>query len=597
MILLTLKMNKLNTNVNTFKKSIESTVKAISKKSDINILFGSDIKNSDQNVNLPEFNEKKLNKSKVSIRGKSDSASLVNRYHNKIVHQKMSPKNIEAKIIFDEIEFLRCELLGGLKYPGIKKNLLDFEQEHIKEKKNENVKLNKSETFKLYLKNNILGLNLANELDEVSDPIIKSLKKILKNQKLHIFNKISDQKEFSLEVLKLINTVIDDHIQNKEDNNAESNANDEKEESQKEEINEQTEEYQSYEITDTTESQNAENVENDDSLNEVGSDEESSDYSSSPSNDFKDIIDTTFKYSVYTKKFDSITTAEKLCDTEEASKLRKQLDKQTEKLDSTITILANKLQRKLLSKQNRWWEFDLEEGILDSGKLARIITSPESSLSYKKEKDTEFKDTVVSLLIDNSGSMRGRPITIAAISTDILAKTLERCGIKVEVLGFTTKTWKGGKARDTWIKDNKPKLPGRLNELLHIIYKNADAPVRRTKKNFGIMLKEGLLKENIDGEALDWAYKRLNVRSEKRKILMVISDGAPVDDSTLSSNKSNYLDNHLKYVIKSIEKRATVELIAIGIGHDVTRYYEKAVTILDVDDLGGVMSKQLINLF
>ncbi len=597
MILLTLKMNKLNTNVNTFKKSIESTVKAISKKSDINILFGSDIKNSDQNLNLPEFNEKKLNKSKLSIRGKSDSASLVHRYHDKIVHQKMSPKNIEAKIIFDEIEFLRCEILGGLKYPGIKKNLLDFEQERIKEKKNENVKLNKSETFKLYLKNNILGLNLAHELDEVCDPIIKPLKKTLKNQKLHIFNKISDQKEFSLEALKLINTVIDEHIQNKEDNNAESNADEEKEESQKEEINEQTEEYQSYEITDTSESQNAENVENDDSLNEVGSDEESSDYSSSPSNDFKDIIDTTFKYSVYTKKFDSITTAEKLCDTEEASKLRKQLDKQTEKLDSTITILANKLQRKLLSKQNRWWEFDLEEGILDSGKLARIITSPESSLSYKKEKDTEFKDTVVSLLIDNSGSMRGRPITIAAISTDILAKTLERCGIKVEVLGFTTKTWKGGKARDTWIKDNKPKLPGRLNELLHIIYKNADAPVRRTKKNFGIMLKEGLLKENIDGEALDWAYKRLNVRSEKRKILMVISDGAPVDDSTLSSNKSNYLDNHLKYVIKSIEKRGTVELIAIGIGHDVTRYYEKAVTILDVDDLGGVMSKQLINLF
>ena len=318
---------------------------------------------------------------------------------------------------------------------------------------------------------------------------------------------------------------------------------------------------------------------------------------SSSSNNFKADIDTHFKYSIYTKKFDSITTADKLCDAEEASKLRKQLDKQTEKLDSTITILANKLQRKLLSKQNRWWEFDLEEGILDSGKLARIITTPESSLSYKKEKDTEFKDTVVSLLIDNSGSMRGRPITIAAISTDILARTLERCGIKVEVLGFTTRTWKGGKARDAWIKENKPKLPGRLNELLHIIYKNADVPVRRTKKNFGIMLKEGLLKENIDGEALDWAYKRLNARSEKRKILMVISDGAPVDDSTLSSNKSNYLDNHLKYTIKSIEKRGTVELLAIGIGHDVTRYYAKAVTILDVDNLGSVMSKQLINLF
>ncbi|MEC8100448.1 MAG: cobaltochelatase subunit CobT, partial [Pseudomonadota bacterium] len=412
-----------------------------------------------------------------------------------------------------------------------------------------------------------------------------------------ILEKISNQKEFSIEVLKLINDVINENVQNEKDNNEKSDDNSEDQENLDQEINKQTEEYQSFEITDTVESQSTDSLENDESLNEVGSEEESSDYSSSSSNDFKDDIDTHFKYSIYTKKFDSITTADRLCDAEEASKLRKQLDKQTEKLDSTITILANKLQRKLLSKQNRWWEFDLEEGILDSGKLARIITTPESSLSYKKEKDTEFKDTVVSLLIDNSGSMRGRPITIAAISTDILARTLERCGIKVEVLGFTTRTWKGGKTRDTWIKENKPKLPGRLNELLHIIYKNADAPVRRTRKNFGIMLKEGLLKENIDGEALDWAYKRLIARSEKRKILMVISDGAPVDDSTLSSNKSNYLDNHLKYIIKSIEKRGTVELLAIGIGHDVTRYYAKAVTILDVDDLGSVMSKQLINLF
>ena len=292
-----------------------------------------------------------------------------------------------------------------------------------------------------------------------------------------------------------------------------------------------------------------------------------------------------------------MTLAENLCDAEETQKLRKQLDIQTKKLDSTITVLANKLQRKLLSKQTRWWEFDLEEGVLDSGKLSRVIISPDNSLSYKKEKDTEFKDTVVSLLIDNSGSMRGRPITIAAISTDILAKTLERCGIKVEVLGFTTKTWKGGRTRDHWIRENKPENPGRLNELLHIVYKNADSAVRRSKKNFGIMLKEGLLKENIDGEALDWAYKRLSVRPEKRKILMVISDGAPVDDSTLSSNKSTYLDSHLKNVIKFIEKKTPIELLAIGIGHDVTRYYSKAVTILDADDLGNVMSKQLIDLF
>ena len=590
-------MNKLDTNINTFKKSIESTIKAISKKSNINILFGSENKNLDQDVNLPEINKKKLFKSKLTIRGRSDSASLVNRYHNKILHQKMSPKSLDSKAIFDEIEQLRCELLGSLKYPGIKKNLLDFDIEYINEKINENVKLSKSETFKFFLKNNILGLNLYNYFYEASDPIIKSLDKTLKSEKIQILEKISNQKEFSEEILKLINAVIDQNIKNEEDNSKNNEEDNAEQANQDQEDKNHTEEFQSFEITDTAENQSIESTEHDDSLHEIGSDKEDSNYNSSPSNDFKDNIEINFKYSIYTKEFDSVTNADKLCDVEEAFKLRKQLDKQTEKLDSTITILANKLQRKLLSKQNRWWEFDLEEGILDSGKLARIITSPESSLSYKKEKDTEFKDTVVSLLIDNSGSMRGRPITIAAISTDILARTLERCGIKVEVLGFTTKTWKGGKARDTWIKENKPQLPGRLNELLHIIYKNADAPIRRTKRNFGIMLKEGLLKENIDGEALDWAYKRLNARSEKRKILMVISDGAPVDDSTLSSNKSNYLDNHLKHIIKAIEKRGSVELLAIGIGHDVTRYYAKAVTILDVDDLGSVMSKQLINLF
>ena len=590
-------MNKSDTSINNFKKSIESTIKAISKKPNINISFGSDNKGSYHNVILPEIDKNKINKSKLSIRGRSDSASLVCRHHDKKIHQKMSPESSEAKVIFDELEFLRCELLGSLKYPGIKKNLLDYDIEYINEKITQNTKLSKSETFKLFLKNKILRLKLCDQLSKVSDPIINALNKTFKNELPHILNKISNQKEFSIEVLKLINTVIDQNVSNEKDNKEKNEDTTDEKQNLDQETNKENEEYQSFDITDTAESQSTESLEDEESLDEVGSEKESADYTSSPSNDFKDNIDRHFKYSIYTKKFDSITTADKLCDAEETSKLRKQLDKQTEKLDSTITILANKLQRKLLSKQNRWWEFDLEEGILDSGKLARIITSPESSLSYKKEKDTEFKDTVVSLLIDNSGSMRGRPITIAAISTDILARTLERCGIKVEVLGFTTRTWKGGKARDTWIKENKPKLPGRLNELLHIIYKNADTPVRRTKKNFGIMLKEGLLKENIDGEALDWAYKRLNARSEKRKILMVISDGAPVDDSTLSSNKSNYLDNHLKHIIKSIEKRATVELLAIGIGHDVTRYYDKAITILDVDDLGSVMSKQLINLF
>ena len=297
-----------------------------------------------------------------------------------------------------------------------------FRSEYINEKITENIKLSKPETFKLFLKNNVLGLNLYNKLSEVSDPIVDSLNKALKNNNIQILDKISNQKEFSIEVLKLINDVIDQNVQNENKNNEKNDDNSEEQENLEQETKKQTEEYQSFEITDTAESQSTDSLENDESLNEVGSEEESSDYNSSSRNDFKDSIETHFKYSIYTKKFDSVTNADKLCDAEEASKLRKQLDKQTEKLDSTITILANKLQRKLLSKQNRWWEFDLEEGILDSGKLARVITTPESSLSYKKEKDTEFKDTVVSLLIDNSGSMRGRPITIAAISTDILAK-------------------------------------------------------------------------------------------------------------------------------------------------------------------------------
>ncbi len=589
-------MNKEDKNINTFKKSIESTIKAVAKKPDISVLFGSEKGNTQESVNLPEINKIRLHKSKLNIRGKSDSASLIQRYHNRKIHKKMCPKKLETKEIFDEIEFLRCELLGSLKYPGIKKNLLDFDQEFISEKTNEDIKLTKPETFKFFLKNNILGSSISPELFKISDPIINPLKKILKNKDLQILDKISSQKKFSEEVLKLINEVIDEQIYNEEEKQDKNEEGEQEQESQNQNTNEQTDEYQTFEIADTTEQQSSDNIENQ-ALDEASSDKESTAENSSPINLFNDQATTDFKYAVFTKRFDSIITAEKLCESEEASKLRKQLDKQTEKLDSTITILANKLQRKLLSKQNRWWEFDLEEGILDSGKLSRIIISPESSLSYKKEKDTEFKDTVVTLLIDNSGSMRGRPITIAAISTDILAKTLERCGIKVEILGFTTKTWKGGKARDAWIKENKPEFPGRLNELLHIIYKNADAPVRRSKKNFGIMLKEGLLKENIDGEALDWAYKRLCARPEKRKILMVISDGAPVDDSTLSSNKSNYLDNHLKFIIKSIEKRSSIELLAIGIGHDVTRYYDKAVTILDVDDLGSVMSKQLIDLF
>jgi cobaltochelatase CobT len=302
-------------------------------------------------------------------------------------------------------------------------------------------------------------------------------------------------------------------------------------------------------------------------------------------------------YKAYTRLFDEEVEAENLCDPEELTRLRQQLDQQLQHLQGVVAKLANRLQRRLLAQQLRAWDFDLDEGLLDAGRLSRVVVNPLQALSYKRERDTEFRDTVVSLLIDNSGSMRGRPITVAAMCGDILSRTLERCAVKVEILGFTTRAWKGGQSRERWVADGKPRNPGRLNDLRHIIYKSADAPWRRSRKNLGLMLREGLLKENIDGEALLWAYRRLYARSEHRRILMVISDGAPVDDSTLSVNPGNYLEKHLRDVIKEIESRDLVELIAIGIGHDVTRYYRRAVTIVDAEELGGTMMKKLTELF
>ena len=302
-------------------------------------------------------------------------------------------------------------------------------------------------------------------------------------------------------------------------------------------------------------------------------------------------------YRPFIAKFDEVIGAEDLCEPEELDRLRSYLDKQLSHLQGVVARLANRLQRRLMAQQNRAWEFDLEEGVLDPARLSRVVVDPLHPLSFKHEKETNFRDTVVTLLLDNSGSMRGRPITVAATCADILARTLERCGVKVEILGFTTRAWKGGQSREAWLAAGKPPNPGRLNDLRHIIYKSADAPWRRARKNLGLMMREGLLKENIDGEALDWAHKRLLGRSEQRKILMMISDGAPVDDSTLSVNPGNYLERHLRWVIEEIEQRSPVELLAIGIGHDVTRYYRRAVTIVDAEELGGAMTDKLAELF
>ena len=590
-----------NVLIESFKKSIESTVKAISNKRNVTVEFGNqkDLKLNKIQLSQIEY-EKKLSNKEI-IRGEGDSASLIEKYHDPNLHNELAPSNQLYKKIFNELEFLRCEVIGSEKMLGVKKNIDYLEKVYLKNTSVNKEKVSIEKTFKIVIKKSINNQNIDKKVTENCDPILDKLLKVLNIKNVNFKNIINRQKDFSRLSLDLINFVYEKEENKKNfDEETELSKEEEKEKENQNDINKDNNdkeniqqdlhhEHLEQEIDETIDAERGAIKQEEDDNNSY---EEMSNQHN-PNEDNSDV----FLYKILSTKYDSITPAEKICGIDEINKLRLQLDKQTEKLDTTINILANKFQRKLLARQKRWWEFDMEEGILDSGKLSRIIISPENSLSYKKEAEIDFKDTVVTLLIDNSGSMRGRPITIAAISTDIITRTLERCGVKVEVLGFTTNSWKGGRIRDFWIKENKPENPGRLNELLHIIYKGADTPIRRSKKNFGIMLKEGLLKENIDGEALDWAFKRLSVRNEKRKILMVISDGAPVDDSTLSANTSNYLDLHLKERIRHIEKRSDVELLAIGIGHDVTRYYNKAVTILDVDDLAEVMSKQLIDLF
>ena len=590
-------MHKKVRDTESFKKSIESTIKAISENKDLSISFGDIDKTKSQDVLLPSLSETIENKKVKIIRGMSDSASLIKKFHNSQLHNRLCPLSDNQKKIFDELENLRCEVIGSKKMPGIKKNIKDSLEIELLKCSKEKAKISEAKTLKFLLRDLLLQDKLCNKYKKNLDSISKKADKFFKNYKKNFYDYVYDQIRFSQFVNELLESIF---IENKttDKKELEDDKNDDNSQENKEDNLEDNQMVDPQIFSDDSikEEENSK-IDQTDSLEIDNTSEGDSNVEFSGRVDPSSLPDESLKYKIYTTNFDSVVNAKSLCDASEIIKLRQQLNKQTDKLDTTITILANKLQRKLLAKQRRWWEFDLEEGVLDSGKLARVIVSPENSLSYKKEAESNFKDTIVTLLIDNSGSMRGRPITIAAISTDILAKTLERCGVKVEVLGFTTKTWKGGRARDSWIKSNKPEKPGRLNELLHIIYKHADHPIRRSKQNFGIMLKEGLLKENIDGEALEWSFKRILSKPEKRKILMVISDGAPVDDSTLSSNDGNLLDLHLRNIIKTIEKKSNVELTAIGIGHDVSRYYAKAVTIHDVDELAEVMSKKLIEIF
>jgi len=581
-----------------FKQALISTVKVISDdyKNDKNNKSNL----SSKNYNFFEIDNIDNKIDFLKLRAEADSEALKRKFSNKEIYQKNLPKNSSCRSLYDISEKLRYEILGSKMLRGISKNLKENYKYKINLKRKDQLKkkedVNIIEAFELYMLKNLFNL----KLNSICQEILSFWEKDLNNsigKHLDFLNKnLENQNKYNFKITEILKEmeIFDKEDEDRNEDTNEENDTNNQDQNNKNENNENNEE--------NKQEENQNGIDGEYDLNEFRMDEQLVDTESETENSENIIqkMNSTLSdkdYKIYTTEFDEIAKAESLESSEEILKLRKNLDQQLISFQDLITKLANKLQRQLLAKQNRSWEFDLEEGLLDSSKLPRIIIDPFNSLSFKKEKDLEFKDTVVTLLIDNSGSMRGRPITIAAICADILSRTLERCSVKVEILGFTTKNWKGGKSREEWNNKGKKKNPGRLNDLRHIIYKNADTQWRQSKKNLGLMLKEGLLKENIDGEAISWAYNRLNKRKEERKILMVISDGAPVDDSTLSVNSGDFLEKHLKKTVKLIESKSEIEILAIGIGHDVSRYYNKAIKITDVQELGDVMIKELSGLF
>ena len=592
-------MNKEDNLKEKFKQALISTIKVISDEYRVETELKKNL--SSKNYNFFELDNLSSKQDYIKLRAETDSEALKRKFSNKEIYKKNLPKNSSCRLLYDITEKIRYELLGTKMLKGISKNLKENYNHKIVIKRKDQLKTKEdvsiSEAFELYMLKNFFDIKLIplsekilsfweNDFKTSLDKHLNYLNKNLENQE--IYNSKFSQLLQEMEIFKSENYDEEENQKNEDeqDNNLNRDAENESQSDQEKSQQEQD--------------QNG--IDADYDLDEYRMDEQLVDTDSD-----KQSSETVFQkmnagiedkeYKIFTSQFDEITMAENLESKEEIIKLRKSLDQQLVSFQDLITKLANKLQRQLLAKQNRAWEFDLEEGLLDSSKLTRIIMDPYNSLSFKKEKDLDFKDTVVTLLIDNSGSMRGRPITIAAICADILSRTLERCSVKVEILGFTTKNWKGGKSREEWNKNNKPKNPGRLNDLRHIIYKSADIHWRQSKRNLGLMLKEGLLKENIDGEAISWAFNRLKKRKEERKILMVISDGAPVDDSTLSVNSGDFLEKNLKKIVKFIESKSEIEILAIGIGHDVSRYYNKAIKITDVQELGDVMIGQLSGLF
>ena len=584
-----------------FKQALISTAKVISED------YKSGIKKIDKDLNSKKtdfFQVTNLSNKNdfIRLRAETDSGALKKKFSNKEIFNKNLPNNPSCKSLYKIAEKIRYEVLGGKMLKGVGKNLSENYNQKIASTRKDQLKSKEdvpvTEAFEFYMLKKFLNL----ELNAVSSKMLSFWEKDFTSsidKHLDFLNKnLENQDYYGIkfsEILESLDVFNSNNNENDEDNDEKDNEQDSKSENNDDDKSDgKKEESKQDDI------QNSLDTGFD--LSDQKIDEQLEDSESLKENlenvlNKKNINNIDQEYKIYTAEFDEIAKAETLENIKETQKLRKNLDQQLVGFQDLITKLANKLQRQLLAKQNRAWEFDLEEGLLDSSKLTRIIMDPYNSLSFMKEKDLDFKDTIVTLLIDNSGSMRGRPITIAALCADILSRTLERCSVKVEVLGFTTKNWKGGKSREAWTKGDKPKSPGRLNDLRHIIYKSADTHWRQAKNNIGLMLKEGLLKENIDGEAISWAFNRIKKRKEERKILMVISDGAPVDDSTLSVNSGDFLEKHLKKMVKFIETKSDVEILAIGIGHDVSRYYNKAIKITDVQELGDVMISQLSGLF
>ena len=581
------------------KQALTSTARVIS--GDLSLEESSDKNKSSKKFDF--FNLENLNTKNdfIKARAESDSLALKKKFSNQEIYKKNLPNNSSYNSLYSIAEKIRYEVLGSKMLKGVGKNLKENYDQLISLKRKDQLKTKEDvpviEAFELYMlkkfhniKLNKLTNNMLNywekDFEQVVEKHIDFLKENLESQ-----NKYSSKFSEILQEMDIFQN--EDNEESKEENqdDGQNNPSNDDQQSDNDDKKDQNKEEETEASLDSD--YDIDEYKLDEQLVDTDSDQQSNEQVIQK----KNINDVHLEYKVFTNQFDEIIKADNLENSEEASKLRKTLDQQLIGFQDIITKLANKLQRQLLAKQNRAWEFDLEEGLLDSSKLPRIIMDPYNSLSFKKEKDLDFKDTVVTLLIDNSGSMRGRPITIAAICADILSRTLERCSVKVEILGFTTKNWKGGKSREFWNKEGKPKAPGRLNDLRHIIYKGADTHWRQCKNNLGLMLKEGLLKENIDGEAISWAFNRLKKRKEERKILMVISDGAPVDDSTLSVNSGDFLEKHLKKMVKFIEDKTETEILAIGIGHDVSRYYSRAIKITDVNELGDVMISELSELF